>query len=133
MTGAPETNVWGPGDEFLESRNQLGTIQTVAIWIQCMNEFWISTMTISINVAWDVSSSPNDRMFMFWYVRGEEHYNQIWRLEGVETDGWNLWDVYHYEIVAVHWASDGNAKTEITMRYLHSYWWQGVYESPSQD
>ena len=96
-------------------------------------EFWISTMTIFINVAWDVSSSPNDRMFMFSYVRGEEHYKQIWRLEGVETDGWNLWDVYHYEIVAVHWASDGNAKTEITMRYLHSYWWQGVYESPSQD
>ena len=98
-----------------------------------MIDFWISTMTVSINVAWDLSSGPNDRMFMFWYVRGEEHYNQIWRLEGVETDGWNLWDVYHYEIVAVHWASDGNAKTEITMRYLHSYWWQGVYESPSQD
>ena len=80
-----------------------------------------------------LKSTLNDIIIWHTSSLGDYHCRQIWRLEGGETDGWNLWDVYHYEIVAVHWASDGNAKTEITMRYLHSYWWQGVYEPPSQD
>ena len=133
MTSAPETNVWGTGDELLESRNSLRTRMLdshVAICFQCMNDFWISTMP-SIPFLQDVF--PNDRVLMYWDRNSDPTRKQIWVLGGIETDDWNLWDVYDYDYVALHWVGPGNANTEITLRYSFSYWWPGVYESPSQD
>ena len=76
-----------------------------------------------------LQSTPNDIIIWHTSSLGDYHCRQIWRLEGGETDGWNLWDVYDFDIVAVHWHNN-NASTEIEMRFSGSYWYHGRYESP---
>ena len=125
MTGARETNVWGPGNKLLES---LG-IHYVAICIQCMINFWISTMSIqSLQDAF-----PHAHVLM--HFDSKYSLQQLWVLAGgfEHVNDWNLWDVYDWHVIQVHWTVDGNANSEIGLRYTYSYWWAGVYESPSQD
>ena len=79
----------------------------------------------------NLECGPEDRIIWHQHWEGDHHCKQIWRLDGPETDGWNLWDVYEFEIVKVHWHNN-EARTEITMRYVWSYWHSGRYDADYQ-
>ena len=79
----------------------------------------------------NLECGPEDRIIWHQHSEGDHHCKQIWRLLGPETDGWNLWGVYEYEIVKVH-LHNNDGRTEITMRYVFSYWYSGRYDSDYQ-
>ena len=140
MAAVQRNNDWGTGNQCVGPRKQIAGVpwnslrtrmldSHVAICIQCMIDFWISTMSIqSLQDAF-----PHAHVLM--HFDSKYSLQQLWVLAGgfEHVNDWNLWDVYDWHVIQVHWTVDGNANSEIGLRYTYSYWWAGVYESPSQD